>query len=146
MELFAFWRKWLIVMGVLHVLAGAILFLPALIGLEFPHISSAFWQSGIVPDRVKAFYIWTFAVYSAMKIAWALFIIFVAQFPFKKKERWSWYCLFVCISTWFVIDSFFSYSFGALDKVIGNSVFYILSVLPLIFTWRHFRSNSQPEK
>ena len=42
MKLFDFWRTWLIAMAILCVLAAMSLVLPALLGLEFPHISSAF--------------------------------------------------------------------------------------------------------
>ena len=86
-----------------------------------------------------------FTVYSAMEIGWALFIFFVACIPFRRKERWSWYCLFVCISAWFDVDTCFSLSFRVFDKVIGNLIFCVLFVLPLIFAWRHFYDDTRPD-
>lgn len=138
MESFNFWQKWLVIIGIISMGMSAILMLPAMFNAELSYISSAFWKSGVVPLEAQEFYNWVFGVYAAMGTAWALFIVFVAYSPFKRKEKWSWYCLFSCISVWFVIDTAFSLSFGFNENAINNGLLYVLLMLPLIFTKREF--------
>jgi len=135
---FNFWQKWLVLIGIVTMVFCAALMSPAMLDAELSYISSAFWESSEVPAEAKEFYYWVFGVYSAMGTAWALFIVLVACYPFKRKEKWSWYCLFSCISVWFVIDTAFSINFEFYVNVINNVIFYVLLILPLIFTKREF--------
>lgn len=128
----------MVLFSIVTMVFCAALMSPAMFNAELSYISSAFWESGMVPSEAKEFYNWVFGVYAAMGIAWALFIVFVACYPFKRKEKWSWYCLFSCISVWFVIDSAFSLSFEFYVNAINNCLFYVLLILPLIFTKREF--------
>lgn len=93
------------------MLICASLILPIIFNLELSYFTSVFWESGIVPPKTKAFYHWVFGMYAAMATPWALFIVLVAWYPFKRKEKWSWYCLFSCISVWYIIDTVFSLHF-----------------------------------
>ncbi len=135
---FNFWQKWLVLFGIITMVFGVILMTPAMFNVEFSYISAAFWEAGVVPEEAREFYNWVFGLFAAMSIAWALFIVLVACYPFKKKEKWSWYCLFICISVWFVIDTIFSLSFGVYANALNNCLFYVLLILPLIFTKREF--------
>ena len=140
MRRFNFWQKWLVVFGSISGLMGVFLAVaPTFFHVEFGYINKAFWEAGVVPDGAKTFYSWIFGVYAAMGIAWALFIVFVASSPFKRKEKWSWYCLTSCISVWFVIDTLFSISFKVYLNTLNNCIFYVLLMLPLIFTKKHFK-------
>lgn len=138
MRNFNFWQKWLVLFGIVSIMLNVALMSPAMFNAELSYISSAFWESGVVPSEAKEFYNWVFGVYAAMGITWAFFIVLVASYPFKRKEKWSWYCLFSCISVWFVIDTAFSLSFEFYMNAINNGIFYVLLILPLIFTKREF--------
>lgn len=135
---FNFWRGWLIVCGIMMIVFGVVLLSPALFNAEFSYINSAFWESGIIPAEAKRFYNWMFAMYAAMELASALFILLVALYPFKRKEKWAWYCLFSCISVWFIIDTSFSLFFKVYINAINNCILYVLLILPLLFTKREF--------
>lgn len=135
---FNFWQRWLFFFGIVSAMFGIVLMSPAMFNADIKYISSAFWESGVTPVEVKVFYNWVFGVYAAMEISWALFIVLVACYPFNRKEKWSWYCLFSCISVWFVIDTSFSLYYEFYVNAVNNSLFYVLLILPLIFTKKEF--------
>ena len=64
--------------------------------------------------------------------------IFPVNLEFKKKEKWAWYCLLSCVSIWFFIDTFVSLALGFYLNAINNCIFYVLLVLPLLFTKKDF--------
>jgi hypothetical protein len=139
MKHFNFWQKWLVIVGALYGLMGCYLAVaPTFFHVEFAYINRTFWESAVVPVEAKAFYNWIFGIYSAMAIAWALFIVLIAGHPFKKKEKWAWNCLASCISVWFLIDTFFSVYAGAYTNAINNCFFLALLLLPLFFTRKAF--------
>jgi len=142
MNIFNFWQKWLIVVSVLCIIFGIILFLPALMDLEFSYINEAFWESGVVPHEAKPFYNFIFGMYSAIEISWALFIFFMVYYPLKRKEKWAWNSILICISVWFVIDTIFSTNFGLYTNSINNFILYLLFLIPLIFTRKYFKETA----
>ena len=138
---FNFWHKWLLVVSVLCIVFGVCLFLPAFIDLEFSYINEAFWESGVVPVEAKPFYNCIFGLYAAMEISWALFIFFIVYYPYKRKEKWAWNSLIISISAWYVIDTYFSTTFGLYTNSMNNLLFYLLFLIPLIFSRKYFHED-----
>jgi hypothetical protein len=138
MKYFNFWQKWLLVMGTLLVLMGLSLPFCSFLNIEVNYINSVFWENGIVPTEVKVFQAWIYGVYGAMAAVFGLFIYFVASNSFKAREKWAWNCLAICISVWFVIDTFFSVYFGAYTNAFNNVILYVLLMLPLLLTRKEF--------
>ena len=138
MTRFNFWHRWLIILSIMFVVFGVVMLFPALFNTDLSYINSAFWESGITPKEAKVFYTWILGIYAAMLISWAGFILAILFYPFKKKEKWSWYCLLTCFSIWFLIDTLVSLASGVYLNAINNCIWYILLLLPLLFTKRDF--------
>ena len=138
MKRFNFWQKWLWVMGILVVLMGLSFPFSSFLNIEVTYINSVFWENGVVPAEAKAFQAWIYGVYGAMATAFGLFIYFIAGNAFKAREKWAWSCLAICISVWFVIDTFFSIYFRAYTNAFNNVILYVLLMLPLLFTRKEF--------
>ena len=138
MKRFGFWQKWLLVSGVVFVLMGLAFAAISLFGVELDYINEAFWGAEAVPLGTEAFQTWIYGVYSALAVAFGLSIIFVASNSFKRKEKWSWSCLAICIPAWFVVDTFFSIQAGVYTNAFNNVVLFILLMLPLLFTRKDF--------
>ena len=135
---FNFWQKWLWVMGILLVLMGLSFPFYSFLNIEVTYINSVFWGDGVVPIEAKAFQAWIYGGYGAMATAFGLFIYFVAGNSFKAREKWAWNCLAICISVWFVLDTFFSVYFGAYTNAFNNVILYVLLIVPLLFTKKEF--------
>ena len=139
MKHFNFWQKWLLVMSILFVLMALSLPVSSLLNIEVSYINAAFWKNGIVPTtEAKAFQAWIYGVVGALSATFGLFIYFVAGNSFKAREKWAWNCLAICISVWFVIDTFFSVYFGVYTNAFNNVILYVLLMLPLMFTRKDF--------
>lgn len=140
MNRFNFWQKWLFVLGILVCLGGVSFSLSSFTDFEFTDINSVFWEGGVVPYDAKEFQNWIYGVCFSLTAAFGLFIVFIANNPFKKKEKWSWNCLVTCISMWFVIETFFSIYYKVYPIAFNNIFQFVLLMLPLIFTRKEFAS------
>jgi nitrogen fixation-related uncharacterized protein len=140
MNNFLFWQKWLFVVSILTVVLGLVI------------VVSAFWSSDngqIDPDFYARYNIITFSVlrqwFSAMLGAviagWGVCLIFIAHYPFKRKESWSWHCVLLGLSVWFVLDTALSLYLKVYFNAIFNTVLFGLALLPLVFTRKHFISS-----
>ncbi|VAW40610.1 hypothetical protein MNBD_CHLOROFLEXI01-4485, partial [hydrothermal vent metagenome] len=36
---------------------------------------------------------------------WGIFMAFLAQYPFKAREKWVWNCFAVGITVWYITDT-----------------------------------------
>jgi hypothetical protein len=79
-----------------------------------------------------------YGVNGAMALAFGVCIIFLASNAFKRKEKWSWNCLAVGLSVWFVVDTFFSVRAGVYANAFNNTLLFVLMILPLLFTRKDF--------
>lgn len=146
MRLFEFWQRWLLTVGCLLVVFGALLaFLNQtwIFNAILHPIDVIFWPDGDKPSTIIPFQAWIYGVLGMTVAGWGVFVIFLAQYPFKQRERWVWNCLFVGITLWFVADSAISAYFGVFFNVVFNAVLAGLMYLPLLATWTPFGSGGR---
>lgn len=96
MNRFAFWQKWLFIMGALIITFGfAMAFLnkTSLFYLFNQQINLTFWDPEEIPSGLKEFQGWIYGLLGPTLACWGIFLTFIARVPFKKKEKWSWYCM-----------------------------------------------------
>lgn len=86
----------------------------------------------------SAFRQWLLAMLGATIAGWGICLIFMAHYPYKRKELWSWNCLTLGLLVWFVLDTIFLMYTGVYFNAIFNTVVFVLAILPLIFTRKHF--------
>jgi len=134
MKLFNFWQKWILVSGILIILMGFTFPINLFLNIEFEYINKAFWENGKIPQDSIAFWNWIFGTYCALSIVFGIFIIFISANPFRRKEKWAWFCLLVCYSTWFLIDTIYSIGYKVFANASNNLILFLILIIPLIFT------------
>lgn len=53
-------------------------------------IDRVFWDSTFLPEGVASFQGWLYGVWGATTVGWGIFLIFIIQFPFKRRGVWGW--------------------------------------------------------
>lgn len=146
MPAFSFWQRWLSIVGFLLSAFGlALAFFnhAPLFDLLFNNqINPAFWPDGNVPGPAAAFQRWVYGVLGATVAGWGIFVVFVAHYPFRRKEPWAWNCVALGITVWYVADTAISLYFGVGFNAAFNIVLLVSALLPLLFTRRHFAGSS----
>jgi hypothetical protein len=138
---FVFWQRWLLVLGGIVIAFGlgmALLNATPLFDLFNRQIDPAFWGVQPLPGQALAFRGWAYGVLGATTAGWGVFIAFLAQVPFRRRERWAWNCVALGILVWYVPDTLISLSFGVLFNAFFNTLLLALVLLPLIFTRKDF--------
>jgi hypothetical protein len=102
-------------------------------------IDPVFWTDGIKADGSRSFKAWIYGVLGATDAGWGVFIVFLARFPFRRRERWSWNCICAGFTLWYVVDTALSVSHGVLFNAFFNTLLAVLVMLPLFATRRQFR-------
>lgn len=72
---------------------------------------------------------------------WGVFFSYVARYPFRRRERWAWTCIFAGITLWFIPDTAISAYFGVYVNVALNMTIALLVYVPLIATRRLFTNS-----
>ena len=142
MDKFEFWQKWLLSVGFFIFLFG--LFMAFLSGSPLfqvfdEGINEVFWGSGEVEGDARNFQRWVYGTWGATVAGWGVFITFLAHYPFRRKEKWSWDCMFLGLLIWFLIDTGFSLYYRVHINVILNVILLVLGILPLALTKKFFR-------
>jgi hypothetical protein len=142
LEKFIFWQRWLLIFSLLLVDLGLYMaFLKGTIyfALFDNLINPVFWASTMAPASVAGFQEWIYGVLGATLAGWGTFLAFMAYYPFKQKEKWAWNCILAGVLVWYLPDTFTSLQFGVYFNAVGNTVLFILLMLPLLFTRKDFQ-------
>lgn len=143
---FEFWNKWLLIVGYLIVIVGAIFSLSGLVGAHVPFIVDSFFYMGEVPADVVPFMDFMVAILGSAMIAFGLVVVNLAHHSFTKKEPWAWKALLTSFTAWFVIDTLFATYYSVYTLVLMNLVFYAAMVAPLFFTRPEFVPHGKKKK
>ncbi len=137
---FAFWQKWLFILGLLITVFGAGLSLLGGTPFQGPNspIDTVFWGIERTANSVVDFQQWIYGVLGATMAGWGVFTAFIAFYPFKKRERWAWNCLIAGLLLWYVLDTAVSLNFKVYFNAVFNTVLMALGLLPLAFTREEF--------
>ena len=140
---FVFWQRWLFVVSVVIVLFGlALAFLnqTPVFDLAFNNqIDPVFWSSSELIAEMRAFQKWIYGVLGATVAGWGIFMAFVAEHPFKRRERWAWNCLGLGLLIWFLVDTGISLYFKVYFNAMFNTVLFLAGLIPLVFSRSEFR-------
>ena len=138
---FSFWQKWLIAVGWLIILFGIAMALisgTSLFDLFNRQIDPAFWGTNAVGDSARQFQQWIYGVWGATIAGWGIFLTYIMRYHFNKKERWAWSCIAYGLLTWFILDTWLSFSYKVYFNVAFNTGLLFLVMLPVMFTRKDF--------
>jgi hypothetical protein len=141
MSKFSFWQRWLFVVGLIITAFGLVMaFLngTAIFELFNRQIAPVFWNVGAMPEAATRFRQWAYGAWGATVAGWGVFVAFIAHYPFRHRERWSWNCLAAGLLVWYLADTGISLYFKVYFNAAFNTVLLILVTLPLACTRKHF--------
>ncbi len=142
MNTFLFWQRWLLVVAlIISIFGTGIAFFggTALFETFDRQINPVFWGTEDIDDNIRAFQGWNYGVAGGIMAGWGVTLAFVAQYPFRKREKWAWNSLLIGLLVWFVIDTSISLKFQVYFNVIFNTLFLVVMMLPLMFTRQQMR-------
>ncbi len=142
MNSFTFWQRWLSIFGLIIIAFGlgmAVLNSTPLFDLLNRQVDPVFWGTQPLPREALAFRGWIYGVLGATMAGWGVFIAFLAQSPFRRRERWAWNCTALGILVWYLPDTAISLASGVIFNAMINTGLLALVALPLFFTRREFR-------
>ena len=139
---FIFWQRWLFAVAVFIVIVGLGISLFNATPLFDPinrQVDPVFWGQEAPSSEAIAFRSWAYSVLGATMAGWGIFIAFLAQIPFRHRERWAWNCIALGILIWYTFDTSASLLSGVAFNAVLNTVILVLAGLPLGFTFKDFR-------
>lgn len=142
MEKVAFWDHWLLVVGLLVAAFGMLMALfngTNLFDFFNDQIDPVFWGRGERPDGSVAFQRWAYGAWGATVSGWGVFIVFIARFPYRRREIWARNCLLAGLALWYVLDTGISLYYRVYFNALFNTLLLILAGLPLGLTWKSFQ-------
>lgn len=142
---FDFWQRWLVAAGVLVTVFGVFIALlngTALFDTLFNKpVDAVFWDHNGPDARTQDFQRWVYGILGATVAGWGVCLIFMARYPFKRREPWAWNGLVASMGLWFVLDSAISLSArNYFNALVINVPLMLLVLLPLWFTRKSFHS------
>ncbi|MBN1598363.1 MAG: hypothetical protein JW894_08715 [Bacteroidales bacterium] len=99
-----------------------------------------------VPPNVPVFMMqsWLIGVMGAIMAGWGCTMLYLIVYPFRKKESWSWRCMFYSVVFWFILDSGISGYHGAVFNVVINCILFLQIMAPLLFLRNSFFLKIRP--
>ncbi len=141
MNKFRFWQRWLLVVSCVITVLGIIMAFSKLtlfFELSDKQYNPIFWGAESITTEIEKFQIWNFGVLGAVVSGWGVFFIFIARYPFRQREKWSWNAIVAGSILWFVIDTSYSIYYLVYPNIALNIILFVVIILPLIFTRKEF--------
>jgi hypothetical protein len=137
-----FWWRWLLVVNTGVLLFGlGFIVVPDLMYNFFDRI--LFWDAApkisFTTDTIS-FVKFAYGVLGAVMVGWAVSLFYILLVPFRRREREAWLGVSLSVTVWYVVDSIWSVATGFYENALLNTGFFILFIIPLAATYRHFRA------
>lgn len=140
---FNFWQKWLVYANIFFAIFGIVLALFSdsfLFDIHNHYTKEVFFKGNELTENELHFKKFIYGVCGATIAGFQILIVFIAKFPFKKKEKWAYQAMWSGISVWFITDCCLSFYHGAIHNILLVNLFsFIMMTLPLIFTRKYFK-------
>jgi hypothetical protein len=142
---FNFWKNWLITVNLITIGIGLLIAFAGnsfLFQIHNEGTYQNFFDGHAPSEEMMAFKNWLFGIIGATIVGFHTLIVYIAKYPFARREKWSRNAIALAMTLWFILDSALSFSYGA-----DYNVYYInipsftLIMLPVIVTWGCFSSD-----
>lgn len=142
-----FWYSWLKITMILVIIAGiALAFLSRTSLFEFinQNINHIFFADQLPDIATQKLQGWLLGIMGAILAAWGITVLYLTCYAMKKKEFWSWKCIFFSLIVWFIIDTSVSIYYQAILNIFINCIFFFQIAAPLLFLRNSFKQNTLP--
>jgi hypothetical protein len=90
------------------------------------------WNSGYFSPATRAYQQWVAGPMGGTIAAWALSMCWVVAIPFRKRERWAYWCVVTSTSVWAIADTGISLVHHVWVNVVFNCGVSLTIALPLL--------------
>jgi hypothetical protein len=140
---FLFWQQWLFYSSLLFALFGLVLAFYGNNPLFEPYhrmLASIFFQQESLPENTRLLYTFVMGPMGATIAVTYILLAYLAQYPFRRREKWARNAIVVGFSVWFITDAIVSINYGVYFQALVLHLLISLpqKALPLIFTWKAF--------
>lgn len=142
MKRFHFWQQWLFYSSLVFAAAGIVF---AIYGNNplFRHYNHAlaerFWHISRIPPSAEPFRAFIWAPLGGTIACAYVLLAYIAYYPFRRKEKWSWYAIAIAFSVWIIIDCIVCVYYRVYFQIyVINAFSFLVKALPLIFTRKYF--------
>ena len=148
MNTFIFWQRWLFFSSLGFALFGITFSLYGNNPLFQPYnkaVAELFFQSQHFPEKTETFRTFIWAPLGGTIACCYILLAFIAWYPFKRKETWARNAIIVAFGTWILLDTSVSIYYGAyFQAFIINGFSFLQKGLPILFTWKYFKTTFPP--
>ncbi len=134
---FSLWHRWLVAASALLAAVGVLMALlvstPAF-DLFNQQIDPAFWSGGVVDPSARLFQHWVYGAWGATMAGWGVVAVFVAYYPFGRKEGWAWNGFVAGLLLWYGLDTALSLGYRVYFNALFNTVCLVIFAVPLAMT------------
>jgi hypothetical protein len=141
MDNFNFWKKYLYFISFLLIAMGIFVAFfkdTNIYKLFSQYIDPVFWPDNVIPKNTMHFKSFIYSFSGTYVLLWGINLLFISRFAFKPDNKWAWYSIFITSLVWICIMFPFSLYYGVMVNVYGDIIFFIMIILPLIFTRKYF--------
>jgi len=136
-----FWKKYLYLMSFLLIAMGIFIVLfkdTPVYKLFSQYIDPVFWPDNMISENTRLFKSFIYSFSGTYVLLWGINLFFISRFAFKPENKWAWYSILITSLVWICIMFPFSMYYGVIVNAYGDILFFILIILPLIFTRKYF--------
>lgn len=101
-------------------------------------IDKVFFNDLIIDKNLDSLKNWYTGVTGAVMMGWGFAMLYVVNYPLRKKELWAWRSMFYPVLAWYILDSGISAYYGVLINVVINTIFFLQIMAPLLFLRNNF--------
>jgi len=145
MKNFIFWKNWLMAVNLITIGIGLLIAFAGnslLFEIHNEGTYHTFFDGNAPSEKMMAFKNWLFGIIGATIVGFHTLIVYIAKYPFARKEKWARNAIALAMTTWFILDSSLSFYYGAdFNVYFINIPSFTLIMLPVLLTWRCFTSN-----
>jgi hypothetical protein len=142
---FIFWQRWLFYSCLIFALFGIIFAIDGNIFLFAPYnhaLAEILWETPEIPKEAESLRAFIWGSLGGTIACCYILTAFIAYYPFRRKEAWSRNAIIFAFGVWIILDSLVCIYYGVYFQIyIINAFSFLQKALPIIFTWKNFKSN-----
>lgn len=138
---FDFWQRWLFSVSLAFIvfsLALSLLNNTAIFAPFHRQVDPLFWGSQQLPESGLKFRTWIYGIAGATMTSWGVLLAYLTRYPLRRREKWAWNGLMLCMLAWYLPDTAVSLYFGVWFNIIFSTLVVGVMVVPLLLIRRYF--------
>lgn len=105
------------------------------------YIDPVFWKGEDISESTKLYKSFMYSFSGTYVMLWGILLFAITKCAFKPENKWAWNSILITTLVWFFTMFPFSLYYKVYVNAFGDMVFFILIMIPLVFTKKQFISH-----